>query len=80
MAGISREDFIAGIASGIEAKLPELFDLAHVLRTLGEVSPTQVVLLQELERWNALVLKMRVSLAELQRVSDIIFHLDPYCC
>ena len=40
-----------------------------IRKRLGlEVSPTSVVLLQELERWNRLVLRMGRSLAELQRV------------
>ena len=30
-------------------------------------TPAQVVLLQELERWNLLVIKMAVTLADLQR-------------
>merc|ERR1711881_781732 len=33
----------------------------------GIPSPTQVVLLQELERWNVLVTRMKASLVELQR-------------
>jgi dynein heavy chain len=65
--GTSREEFIAQIATGIQGKLPDKFDLDRVRNSMGVVSPTQVVLLQELERWNALVAKMRVTLSELQR-------------
>jgi hypothetical protein len=45
----------------ILAKLPEPFDLPAVRRELGTPGPTQVVLLQELERWNAVVKAMQVG-------------------
>ncbi|KAL0193509.1 hypothetical protein M9458_011805, partial [Cirrhinus mrigala] len=49
-------------------KLPEVFDLDVIRKKLGlEISPTSVVLLQELERFNKLILRMSRSLAELQR-------------
>ncbi len=67
-AGISREDFIANIASDIQAKLPAQFELDKIRKKYGlEVSPTTVVLLQELERFNRLIARMAKSLAELQR-------------
>jgi dynein heavy chain len=50
--GISREEFIAGVARDIQAKIPEAFDLPLLKKEIGVPSPTQVVLLQELERWN----------------------------
>ncbi|XP_071945421.1 dynein axonemal heavy chain 10-like [Antedon mediterranea] len=66
--GISREDFIAGIASDIQNKLPQQFDLDKLRKKFGvEISPTTVVLLQELERFNRLILRMSKSLIELQR-------------
>ena len=66
--GISREDHIANLAKDIQGKLPVLFDLDVIRRQRGnEISPTTVVLLQELERWNKLVKKMSSSLAELQK-------------
>jgi dynein heavy chain len=67
--GGSREGFIAEIANGIKAKLPALFDLDRVRASFGsETSPTQIVLLQELERWNKLVAHMQATLSDLLKV------------
>jgi dynein heavy chain len=67
-AGISREDFIGNIASDIQAKLPQQFELDKIRKKYGlEVTPTTVVLLQELERFNRLIARMSKSLIELQR-------------
>lgn len=58
----------------IQAKLPELFKLDVIRKKLGEVvSPTSVVLLQELERFNKLIRRMAVSLNSLQKVSTYNF-------
>jgi dynein heavy chain, axonemal len=65
--GISREDFIARIASDIQTKLPITFDIPRIYKGIGTPSPTQVVLLQELERWNILVECMLNSLMDLRR-------------
>jgi dynein heavy chain len=68
--GISREDFIAKIAKDVQSKLPDEFDLDKIRKKYGvEVSPTTVVLLQELERFNKLINRMRQSLLTLQKVS-----------
>ncbi|XP_043925694.1 dynein axonemal heavy chain 10 [Protopterus annectens] len=65
---ISREDFIGQVAKDIQNKLPKVFDLDIIRKNLGhEISPTTVVLLQELERFNKLIARMSRSLAELQR-------------
>lgn len=57
------------MAQDIQSKLPTLFDLDVLRKNFGtDVSPTSVVLLQELERFNKLVVRMQRSLAELQRV------------
>ena len=75
--GISREDFISEVASGIQAKLPEVFDLERVKNGFGMTpSPTQVVLMQELERWNNLVTTMKISLSNLQKVGFCLFLLS----
>uniref|UniRef100_A0A8C0KP17 Dynein axonemal heavy chain 10 n=1 Tax=Canis lupus dingo TaxID=286419 RepID=A0A8C0KP17_CANLU len=67
-SGISRDDYIGHVAKDIENKMPKVFDLDQVRKHLGvEISPTSVVLLQELERFNKLVVRMSKSLAELQR-------------
>jgi len=52
MQGVSREDFIAGVARDIQSKIPPRFDLPLLKKEIGVPSPTQVVLIQELERWN----------------------------
>lgn len=66
--GISRDDYIGQVAKDIENKMPQVFDLEQVRKHLGlGISPTSVVLLQELERFNKLVFRMARSLAELQR-------------
>lgn len=50
--------------------MPKIFDLDQIRKQLGVgISPTSVVLLQELERFNKLAVRMSRSLAELQRVS-----------
>ncbi|XP_028911199.1 dynein heavy chain 10, axonemal isoform X3 [Ornithorhynchus anatinus] len=66
--GISRDDYIGQIAQDIEHKLPQTFDLDQIRKTFGlAVTPTTIVLLQELERFNRLMVRMSKSLAELQR-------------
>ena len=67
--GISREDFIDKVANDVLVKLPEEFDLDKVRKKFGiDISPTTVVLLQELERFNKLVNRMRKSLVTLRKV------------
>lgn len=78
-SGNSREGYIGSIAKDIYAKLPlksldvGTFDLLQTREILlrknksAVVSPCQVVLLQELERWNNLVKRMAVSLQDLLR-------------
>ncbi|XP_035496799.2 dynein axonemal heavy chain 10-like [Scophthalmus maximus] len=65
---ISRDQHISQVAQDIQNKLPNLFDMDVIRKKFGsDVSPTSVVLLQELERFNKLVVRMQRSLAELQR-------------
>ncbi|XP_063229306.1 dynein axonemal heavy chain 10 [Bacillus rossius redtenbacheri] len=66
--GISRDEFIDGVAKDILEKIPPLFDLAKVRRTFqANISPTVVVLLQELERFNKLMEHMKTSLDLLRK-------------
>jgi dynein heavy chain len=77
--GLSREGYIGTLAKDIYAKLPlksldvgsfdylQTKELIYLKNKSKVVSPCQVVLLQELERWNSLVKKMAVSLQDLQR-------------
>lgn len=67
--GVSREEFIGKIATDIQVKLPPLFEVSQIRKKLGEITPTSVVLLQELDRFNVLIRKMSTSLINLQRVS-----------
>jgi len=66
-SGVSREDFIGNVAVDILSKIPEQFDMAVLRKKIGVPSPTMVVLLQELERWNKLLGKMKSSLGDLQK-------------
>ena len=51
--------------------MPELFELNVIRKKLGDVvSPTAVVLCQELERYNKLIKRMSTSLRNLQRVGQ----------
>ena len=64
------------IATDVLNKLPVEFELDKIRKKYGlEVSPTTVVLLQELERFNLLITRMRRSLATLKRVSGLLFSL-----
>lgn len=66
---ISRDEYISQVAQDIQNKLPKVFDMDVIRKKFGvDISPTSVVLLQELERFNKLVVRMQRSLAELQRV------------
>lgn len=77
--GMSREDYISITAKDLYAKIPitsmdiGTFDLLQTRALLekrngdGIITPCQVVLLQELERWNNLVKRMASSLLDLQR-------------
>jgi dynein heavy chain len=64
-SGTSREEFVATIALDIQSRLPPLFDVPRLYKTYGTPSPTQIVLLQELDRWNQLVTVMQTSLKDL---------------
>eukprot|EP01084_Bolivina_argentea_P313550 542985_1 len=65
---LRREDYIARIAQSILAKIPQSFDLISIRKQFCQIlNPTCVVLLQELERWNKLVAKMRQTLQDLER-------------
>jgi dynein heavy chain, axonemal len=53
--GITREEFIGNVARDVLAKIPDPFDLPVIKKDISIPSPTQVVLLQEIERWNTYV-------------------------
>mmetsp|Transcript_13853 Transcript_13853/g.21612 ORF Transcript_13853/g.21612 Transcript_13853/m.21612 type:complete len:481 (-) Transcript_13853:121-1563(-) len=71
--GVSSEEIIAKTATDIQTKIPEEFDVPVLRKTLSNENPdkaptpVQVVLLQELDRWNELNRYMKRSLKDLQR-------------
>uniref|UniRef100_A0A7S0KGL4 Dynein-1, subspecies f n=1 Tax=Micromonas pusilla TaxID=38833 RepID=A0A7S0KGL4_MICPS len=65
--GMSREDYIGTVAKDVLDKIPELFDMPVIKKQLGIPSPTQVVLLQELDRFNILAKTMKSTLKQLQK-------------
>ena len=67
-SGQTRESYIAQVAKDIAAKIPEEVDVPLLRKRFGlSPTPTQVVLLQELDRWNVLTTCMRLSLDELDK-------------
>jgi len=64
---MSREEQIAQTARDVQSKVPDAYDAQALRGQYGTPSPLQIVLLQEVDRWNILVKKMKVSLIDLQR-------------
>jgi len=66
--GMSRDEFIDATATDILKRLPTVYDLDKLKKKYGlEVTPTQIVLLQELERFNKLISTIDKSLSTLKR-------------
>jgi len=65
--GINREEYISKVAQDIQDKLPDEFDIFNIKKKFDVPVPTQIVLLQELERFNILLTLMRNSLMDLKR-------------
>lgn len=64
--GLNREEYLQNLINDINQKIPELYDERNIKNDMGDIrKPTQVVLLQELERFNHLIERMRSSLANL---------------
>lgn len=67
--GISRDEFIENVASEILTKIPPEYDMVKVKRNFGlAVTPSAVVLFQELERFNRLIRRITTTLAQLKKV------------
>ncbi|XP_068620608.1 LOW QUALITY PROTEIN: dynein axonemal heavy chain 10 [Battus philenor] len=65
---MSREDFIDLIAVDVLGKLPALYEIWRVRKQFEmNITPSVVVLLQELERFNRLISKMRSTLSLLRK-------------
>ena len=65
--GLNREEHIENITDGILSQLPEILDLYKVKKRFEAPTPTQTVLLQELERFNILLEKILESCTNLKR-------------
>eukprot|EP00924_Labyrinthula_sp_SR-Ha-C_P003608 maker-scaffold_3-augustus-gene-0.0-mRNA-1 protein AED:0.02 eAED:0.02 QI:0/0/0/1/0.5/0/3/0/4475 len=66
--GVSREDTIAQTAISVRKSLVSPYEIGIIKKKFGQVpTPTEVVLLQELERFNFLISKMDTTLADLLR-------------
>lgn len=66
--GISRDKFIGDIAEDVMKKLPPTFDIWRIKKSFAmSITPTLVVLLQEIERFNRLVERMLKTLNLLQK-------------
>jgi dynein heavy chain len=74
--GVSRDEFIDNVAKEILAKIPPEFDLIKIKRNFGlSVTPTTVVLFQELERFNKLIRIISLTLEQLRKVCNKINNL-----
>ena len=61
---------VEGTAKGILSSMPRAWDMPFIRKNLGDrISPTQVVLLQELERYN------QVGLHHDQFILDQFLHI-----
>lgn len=66
--GISKDEFIDNLAKDILEKIPVEYDINKVRKSFGPtVTPTSIVLLQELERFNKLIRMMKRSLIQLRK-------------
>jgi dynein heavy chain len=67
--GMSRDEYIDNTAADILKRIPPQYDTVKVWRKFGgeQISPTSVVLLQELDRFNNLTMTMSKSLTTLRR-------------
>jgi len=64
----TKDKFIDGIAHDILRKLPQLYEMDILRKKYGLTpTPTTVVLLQEVERFNYLISRMKKTLATLRR-------------
>jgi dynein heavy chain, axonemal len=67
-SGISRDEFIDNVAEDIIKKLPPAFDIWRIKKSFAmNITPTLIVLLQELERFNMLTERMLTSLSLLRK-------------
>lgn len=66
--GVSRDQFVDNVAEDILKKLPPAFEIWRIKKSFAmNITPTLVVLLQELERFNRLVERMLATLNLLRK-------------
>lgn len=64
----SKEEKVSQLAADVLSKIPELIDYENTEKLIGaNKAPLDVVLLQEIGRYNSLLSSIAVSLAELQK-------------
>lgn len=64
------------MAQEVLAKIPQPYDMIKVKRNFGlGVTPTAIVLFQELERFNKLINRMTSTLIQLRKVFIIGFNV-----
>jgi dynein heavy chain len=67
-AGESREDKVLNLAADVLKKVPDLIDYEATYKLVGDdMSPLNVVLLQEIQRYNALLKVISSSLIDLEK-------------
>lgn len=65
---MTRDELIDGVAEDLLQKLPKTFEIYKIRKTFQmNITPTGVVLLQELERFNKLLVRMHWTLIQLRR-------------
>lgn len=70
--GVNRDEFIDNAAKDIAERIPPLYDVARTRKTYElKLTPTIVVLLQELQRFNLLLEAMRKTVGLLQKASNM---------
>lgn len=57
--GGNRDEYIRSVANELMEKLPEEFDVYNIKKKFEIPVPTQTVLLQELDKFNILLLTMK---------------------
>uniref|UniRef100_A0A670KJQ6 Dynein axonemal heavy chain 2 n=1 Tax=Podarcis muralis TaxID=64176 RepID=A0A670KJQ6_PODMU len=68
VAGQSREDKVLELSADVRSKIPEEIDYEGTCKVLsGDPSPLNVVLLQEIQRYNSLLQVINASLVELEK-------------
>ncbi|KAL1116901.1 hypothetical protein AAG570_005370 [Ranatra chinensis] len=66
--GVSREEFIDSVAIDILTRVPEEYDVPKIRRDKeSSITPTLIVLFQELDRFNKLILRMYNTLNQLRK-------------